>query len=114
PCNAAELQATIERVCTLQDILSTPEIRRVVGAVGELPSLSSTYTSLTQAVRNPNTSMTQVSDIIEQDVAMAAKVLQLVNSAFYGLAQNVTSLQSAVSYLGMETIKNLALASETF
>jgi HD-like signal output (HDOD) protein len=58
--------------------------------------------------------MTQVSDIIEQDVAMAAKVLQLVNSAFYGLAQNVTSLQSAVAYLGMETIKNLALASETF
>jgi HD-like signal output (HDOD) protein/CheY-like chemotaxis protein len=114
PCNAAELQATIERVCTLQDILSTPEIRRAVGAVGELPSLSITYTSLTQAVRNPNTSMTQVSDIIEQDVAMAAKVLQLVNSAFYGLAQNVTSLQSAVSYLGMETIKNLALASETF
>jgi HD-like signal output (HDOD) protein/CheY-like chemotaxis protein len=114
PCNAAELQATIERVCTLQDILCTPEIRRVVGAVGELPSLSSTFTSLTQAVRNPNTSMTQVSDIIEQDVAMAAKVLQLVNSAFYGLAQSVTSLQSAVSHLGMETIKNLALASETF
>jgi len=114
PCNAAELQATIERVCTLQDILSTPEIRRVVGAVGELPSLSITFTSLTEAVRNPNTSMTQVSDIIEQDVAMAAKVLQLVNSAFYGLAQNVTSLQSAVAYLGMETIKNLALASETF
>lgn len=42
PCNATELQATIERVCTLQDILCTPEIRRIVGTVGELPSLSST------------------------------------------------------------------------
>jgi HD-like signal output (HDOD) protein len=114
PCSAAELQATIERVCTLQDILGAPEIRKVVGAVGELPSLSSTYASLTQAVRDPNTSISRVAEIIEHDVAMSAKVLQLVNSAFFGLAQNVTSLQTAVAHLGMETIKNLALASETF
>ena len=45
---------------------------------------------------------------------MSAKVLQLANSAFFGLAQRVTSLQGAVAYLGMETIKNLALASEVF
>jgi HD-like signal output (HDOD) protein/CheY-like chemotaxis protein len=114
PCNAAQLQAAIERVCTLQDILCTPEIRRVVGTIGELPSLSSTYAALAQAVRDPETSVKRVADIIEQDVAMAAKVLQLVNSAFFGLAQRVTSLQSAVAYLGMETIKNLALTSETF
>src|ERR1019366_1346638 len=56
----------------------------------------------------------KVADIIEQDVGMAAKVLQLVNSAFFGLAQRVTTLQAAVGYLGMETIKNLALASEAF
>jgi HD-like signal output (HDOD) protein len=45
---------------------------------------------------------------------MAAKVLQLVNSGFFGLAQTVTSLKAAVAYLGMETIKNLALATDTF
>jgi HD-like signal output (HDOD) protein/CheY-like chemotaxis protein len=114
PCNAAQLQAAIERVCTLQDILCTPEIRRVVGTIGELPSLSTTYASLAQAVRDPDTSVKRVADIIELDVAMAAKVLQLVNSAFFGLAQRVSSLNSAVTYLGMEAIKNLALASETF
>lgn len=114
PCNAVELQATIERVCTLQDVLCTPDLRRVIGAVGELPSLSATYTSLTQAVRDPNSSMDQIADIVEQDLAMSAKILQLVNSAFFGLAQRITNLQSAVAYLGMETIKNLALASETF
>jgi putative nucleotidyltransferase with HDIG domain len=52
--------------------------------------------------------------VIEHDIAMSAKVLQLVNSAFFGLAQTVTSLKSGVSYLGMETIKNLALTTETF
>jgi putative nucleotidyltransferase with HDIG domain len=114
PCGAAELQDAIERVCALQEIMYAPELRRIVGAIGELPSLSRTYASLAQAVSDPNTSISRVADIIEQDLAMSAKVLQLVNSAFYGLAQNATSLRSAAGYLGMETIKNLALATETF
>jgi len=114
PCDAAELQATIERVCTLQDVLCTPDIRRIVGTVGELPSLSGVYTSLLQAVNNPSTSIREVAEILGHDMAMSAKVLQLVNSAFFGLAQTVTSLLSAAGFLGMETIKNLALVSETF
>jgi HD-like signal output (HDOD) protein len=114
PCNGAALRETIERVCILQDLLSTAELRQIVGSIGELPSLSNTYLSLVQAVRNPNTSIPQVAEIIEHDMGMSAKVLQLVNSAFFGLAQTVTTVQSAVSYLGMGTIKNLALASETF
>ncbi len=114
PCSSSELQATIERVCTLQDVLCTSEIRKVIGTVGALPSLSSTYTALTQALSQPNASISQVADILERDVAMSAKVLQLVNSAFFGLAQTVTSLRNATSYLGMETIKNLVLVSEAF
>jgi HD-like signal output (HDOD) protein len=114
PCSASELQATIERVCTLQDLLAAPEIRKVIGAVGALPSLSTTYTALTQALSDPESSISEVADIIKHDIAMSAKVLQLVNSAFFGLAQTVTSLLGAASYLGMETIKNLALVSETF
>ena len=114
PCNASELQSIIDRLCALQDLLCAPELRRIVGAIGQLPSLSITYTSLTQAVRDPDASVDKVADIIERDVAMAAKVLQLVNSAFFGLARRVTTLQTAVGYLGVETIKNLALASEAF
>ncbi len=114
PCDAAELRTTIERVCALQDILCKAELRQVVGSIGELPSLSNTYTSLTEAVSDPDASIAQVAEIIELDLAMSAKVLQLVNSAFFGLGQKVTSLSGAVGYLGMEMIKNLALASETF
>ena len=114
PCNALELQSTIERMCSLQDVVSTPEIRKLVGTVGELPSLSTTYTLLTEAVSDPDSSITQVAEIIEEDIAMSAKILQLVNSAFFGLAQKVTSITTSVSYLGMDTIKNLALASEAF
>ena len=114
PCNASELHLAIERVCAMQDLLSSPELRKIVGAVSELPSLSTTYTDLTRAVRDPKISIRQVTEIVERDIAMSAKVLQLANSAFFGLSRRVTSLPSAVSCLGMETIKNLALTSEVF
>ncbi len=114
PSNLLELQETIERVCSLQDSLSTLEIRKVVGSIGQLPSLSNTYMRLTQAVTNPDSSIDEIAAIIQEDIAMTAKVLQLANSAFFGLAQKVTTLSNAVCYLGMETTKHLALASEAF
>jgi len=114
PCDGVELQATIERVCILQDLLSSAELRKIVGTIGELPSLSGTYHSLVEALKDPNISIQDVAKIIEMDMGMSAKVLQLVNSAFFGLAQTVTSLKSAAAYLGIETLKNLALATETF
>lgn len=114
PCKAPELQAAIEQVCSLQDILSAPEILTVVGSVSELPSLSTTYTCLIEAIGDPNTSISELAEIIETDVAMSAKILQMANSAFFGLAMDVTNLQSAVNYLGMATIKNLALVAEAF
>jgi HD-like signal output (HDOD) protein len=114
PCNGIELQSAIERVCSLQDLFCAPELRKVLGTIGELPSLSASYTALTLALRDPATSAATVAGIIESDVAMAAKVLQLVNSGFFGLTQTIASLQNAVNYLGIDTIRNLALASETF
>ena len=56
PCSSIELQDAIERVCTLQDLFCTPELRKIIGTIGELPSLSATYTALTRAVQDPATS----------------------------------------------------------
>lgn len=114
PCSASELFTTIKQVCSLQDALSAPAIRKVVGAIGELPSLSSTYSCLIQALTNPDASVSLLAEIIERDVAMSAKILQLANSAFFGLAKEVTDVRSAATYLGTATIKNLALVSEAF
>jgi HD-like signal output (HDOD) protein/ActR/RegA family two-component response regulator len=114
PITRKELVATIERIFTLQDLLCTSDMRQTMGRIGGLPSLSETYIALQSAVRDPNIGLSKVAAIIEKDVAMAAKILQLVNSGLFGLAQTISSVNTAVSYLGIETIKNLALASETF
>ena len=114
PCDSIELQATIERVCTLQETLSAVELRKIVGEVSELPSLSTTYLALMQAAQDPTLTVAGVAAIINKDIAMSAKVLQLANSAFFGLARNTASLQDSVAHLGIDTIKNLALATDVF
>ncbi len=114
PLHQKELLTNLERVFILQDSFTTRAMRTIIGQIGVLPSLSRTYTSLALAVRDPESSIAQVAAIIEQDVAMSAKVLQIVNSGFFGLPQMMVSVAAAVGYLGMETMKNLALAAETF
>jgi HD-like signal output (HDOD) protein len=114
PCGMQELKETLERVCMLQDVLCTPGLRRVIGTLGELPSLSRTYEALNKALFEPSTTLATVAKIVEQDIAMSAKVLQLVNSGFFGLAFHVTDLEQAVNYLGFDAIRTLALYSDTF
>ena len=114
PCDAEMLRVAVERACHLKALLSDDSIRRTVTALGDLPSLPRTYEALTQALADPDTSLQKVAKIIEQDVGISAKVLQLVNSAFFGIAHSMTNIQSAVSYLGINTLKNLVLSVEIF
>lgn len=114
PCDAVALESAIERVCALRDVLGGEELQKIVGAIGPLPSLSETFYSLTNLIENPDATVGQVADVIRRDPAMAAKVLQLVNSAFFGPAQTVTGLHAAVSHLGMSTIRNLVLVADAF
>jgi HD-like signal output (HDOD) protein len=114
PCDAEMLRVAVERACHLKALLSDDPIRRTVTALGDLPSVPRTYEALLQAVADPEVSLLKVAKIIEQDVGISAKVLQLVNSAFFGIAHSMTNIQSAVSYLGINTLKNLVLSVEIF
>jgi HD-like signal output (HDOD) protein len=65
-------------------------------------------------LEDPNTTAADISEIIEKDPAMSAKTLQIVNSAYFALSRNITSVREAVALLGFRTIKNLVLAAEVF
>ncbi len=114
PCHEPELRQALERVFSLQDVLGDASLREIIGTLGELPSLSATYTALTDALNDPESSMRTITQIIQKDAAMCAKILQVVNSGFFGLALQSIGLEHAVSYLGLDTIRTLALHSETF
>jgi HD-like signal output (HDOD) protein len=114
PCDPGVLEAALERSCSLTAALPDDTTRQVVGAIGKLPSLPSTYAALMSALRDPEVSMHDIGGIIERDVGMTAKVLQLVNSAFFGLVQEVSTVHGAVSVLGLDTLQHLVLSVAIF
>src|SRR5262249_35044517 len=86
PCDATVLRTAIERTCDLHRLLEDEAIRQVVGRLDRLPSVPQTYVELTEAASRPGASTSDFATIIERDPAMSAKVLQLVNSAYFGVA----------------------------
>ena len=114
PCDADMLRAAIVRTCNLQSVLPSESLARVVGDIGELPAAPRIYTSLTEALSDPESSLERIGSIIEQDVGVSAKVLQLVNSAFFGLSRDISSVRQAVSYLGVNILQSLVVSLEAF
>jgi HD-like signal output (HDOD) protein len=114
PCETAELALVIERSCALQEIAARVRLdRRALGA-SSLPSVPRIYAELTDMLRSGSAGASDVAQIIEQDIAMAAKVLQLANSAYFGRRSAVTKVTDAVAYLGTDTLRALLLHAEAF
>ncbi len=114
PCDVATLKSTVSRACSLRNILSNETVRRCISTLKSLPSLPSLYVSLLNELRSPSPSIAKVGEVISSDVGMTAKILQLVNSAFFGISQHVSSPTQAVNLLGLETIKALVLSAQVF
>ena len=114
PCNPEEVGVAVRRSRALHQLTGEAEAYRRTVAAAALPSRPGIYLELNRVLSDPNWEPSQVSGVVERDVAMSAKVLQLANSALFGLSQSVTTVQGAVMYLGVDTIRSLALTAETF
>jgi HD-like signal output (HDOD) protein len=114
PADANTVRTVIERTCDYLTLMHDEGIRRVVGSMDRLPSLPETYWELTRIADDPDKGIADVAKVVETDPAMSVKVLQLVNSAYFGLAQRTESISKAVSYLGIENLKGLLVAAHVF
>jgi putative nucleotidyltransferase with HDIG domain len=113
PLDADALMNAVDRTCQLRGLL-TDSLRKKIGAVGQLPPIPGVYLELTNAMAKSNVSNPKIARIIEKDAPMAAKTLQLVNSACFGLMKRITSLEHAVNYLGLNMIRDLSLTVHVF
>ena len=98
----------------MRALLDDEALRRIVGEIAKLPSVPATYLEMTQKLASQDAGPADIARIVERDPAMSAKILQLVNSSFFGLAQKMSSVGAAVSYLGLETLRGLALSLHVF
>lgn len=85
------------------------ELVEVICAIEHLPTIPQIYCELVDALARRETSLADMADIIGRDAAMTAKVLQLANSAFFGLRGEVTSILEAITFVGVETVRYLVL-----
>jgi HD-like signal output (HDOD) protein/CheY-like chemotaxis protein len=112
PCDGRTVQQTIQRACELQTLLEHPALRRTVGEIGQLPIKPAIYTKLVEVLAEPNSSIGDAARVLESDMGITSKILQVVNSAFFGMPQRVTDITAAVAYLGLEMVKTLTLSVE--
>jgi HD-like signal output (HDOD) protein/GGDEF domain-containing protein len=74
-----------------------------------LPSLPAVAVKVIELTSNPRVKVTEIAEVIQNDQALAAKVLRTVNSPFYGLRERCASIHKAVVLLGLSPVKSLAL-----
>jgi putative nucleotidyltransferase with HDIG domain len=88
----------------------TPEIDRKLGtAVERMPAFPRSVQRILELTRSINCLPRDIVAVIEKDPVMTMKIFKVINSAYYNLPNKITSVGQSVVYLGINTIKNLAL-----
>lgn len=114
PCDAAVLAATVRRATVLRKLMTDASLKTLVSRLSTLPSMPKQYQQVMQELQSDDPSLQEIGEIIESDAAMTAKILQLVNSAFFGLVRQVSSPSEAANYLGLDVIRTLVLSTGIF
>jgi HD-like signal output (HDOD) protein len=114
PCEPQQLENVVQRCVQLRDLLRAPGLRAAVGRIRQLPTLPATYAKLQPLLAEEDASVSDVAKVIAGDSLLVAKVLQMVNSAFFRLPRRVTKIEQAVTYLGFSAVRNLVLSAEVF
>ena len=86
-------------------------LKQIAAYVNKMASLPTSVSKVVEICNNPNTSPADLNKVISIDPVLMGNVMKLINSAYYGLSQQVTSLVRAIIMLGINTVKNLSLST---
>jgi putative nucleotidyltransferase with HDIG domain len=114
PCESAAIKDAIIQTQKLRHLLSNDQLAALVGQVSTLPSAPKAFQEVLACLQDPAASMSDVARIIGRDVAMTANIMKMVNSAFFGVRQPITTTDRAVAYLGLDTLGALVLGHGVF
>ncbi|MGD9567271.1 MAG: HDOD domain-containing protein [Sedimentibacter sp.] len=107
PWNNGELLSSVKQIFIIKEILEQKKLLKIIDEIKILPSPGNIYSKFEQLVKN-NADMHEFAELIEGDTSIAAKILQVINSAFYGIRTG--SVKMAITYLGLINVKNIILS----
>ena len=111
---ADTLTGTLDRALRLHGWMADPAITRLMPLLRKLHTAPRLYAQVTEELRSPNGSIEDVARLISADPVMSAKLLQVVNSAFFGLGHTICEPGEAVMFLGTERTRSLVLLAGIF
>lgn len=92
-------------------LFNPTDLRNRIEQLGDLPTLPHVVQRLATMISRPTVSAEEIGTIIEKDQVLAAKVLRLANSPFYGFPSRIGSVSHAVIVLGFNVVKGLTLCA---
>lgn len=95
----------------VEQLTNQKSFKQIQDYIDRMPSLSTTVTKVLEICNHPNTSPNDLNKVISLDPVLTGQVLRLINSAYYSLPNQITSLTRAIVMLGLNTVKNLALST---
>ncbi len=106
--------AILDRAFYLHKIKLNPAVRKIIMSVGTIPSTPEIVNEIVVAAEDENYSLKELSQLISQDIGMSMNVLRLINSPYFGMKNQIISINQAVSLLGLEVLKTLIISVHLF
>jgi putative nucleotidyltransferase with HDIG domain len=114
PCDPETLRNSINRSLAVQNLLGNPHLHKCIANIKSLPTPPLLYKALVSELQAEEVSVKSIGEIISRDIGMTAKLLQIVNSAFFGLPTHVDDPVRAVNLLGLDIVRALVLTVGIF
>jgi len=114
PSRVEDIKAAIQRSMVLRRLLKEERLIRLGSQLKSIPTMPTVYNEIMTELQKENSSLRKIGEIVEHDPGMSAKILQIVNSSFFGMASHIESPAKAVVMLGMDIIRSLVLSIHLF
>ncbi|MCK9329880.1 MAG: response regulator [Candidatus Cloacimonetes bacterium] len=114
PLESEQLINSVTRIFNIRKYINNQEINDLIIQIKNLPVLPSIYTKIDNLLKTDNYSIKSLSEIINQDISLTAKILQLANSSYFSISKRISDLQQAISVIGIEYLKNLIIIINLF
>lgn len=114
PLDTTALVESIKSVRSLETMLGSAALRERIAKIHRLPPTPTVALALIRENASGTASMSSIAQRVHADAALAAKVLQLSNSAFYSRGKPILEIERALTLLGMDAVVNLVLAVQSF
>lgn len=114
PCDPNQLVHAINRASSLKESVESNSLLSVASGIKSLPIISQVYLDLVKEINNENSNAETVASIVEKDVGLSVKILQMVNSAFFGMPRQTVCVRDAIVLIGMDNLLNLIMSAQIF